>query len=127
MKFLVLFAVTLLSVPLIPTTARAVEPIKIQIGSDYSTYSNDELRRRVWQLERAVDQLQQQVFQLALRGDSGGAVGGPIWTCHMESFGKTLVASGATRSAALAIVLQKCSDATNAVHCHESDVKCGND
>jgi len=102
----------------------AIDPIHIDIGTDYSNYSNEDLRRRIWTLERAVAQLQEQVFQLAVHSNAAGTGN---WTCHMQSFGKTHVASGNTRASALAQVLKKCSDATNAVHCHESDVSCDNE
>ena len=52
--------------------AWAIDPIRIEIGTDYKKYSNDELRRRVYDLERAVGQLQDQVFQLAMRNGGGG-------------------------------------------------------
>ncbi len=104
----------------------AVEPIRIDIGKNYEKYSNEELRKRVFQLERAVAQLQDQVFQLAIRGN-GAAAGSGNWNCHMESFGKTHIAAGNTKASALAQVLKKCGDATNAVHCNESDVKCDNE
>ena len=108
--------------------AQAVVPIRIEVGKDYDGYSNEELRRRVWQLERAVSQLQDQVFQLAVRnGDSRASAPAAQWTCTIQSFGKTLVATANTKSAALADALKRCSDATNAIHCRESDVKCGND
>lgn len=104
----------------------ASEPIRIEIGKNYEGYSNAELRRRVWTLERAVSQLQDQIFQLAIRDGSSGRERAD-WTCQMASFGKTLVASGGTRASALAQVLKKCSDASNAVHCKEADVTCGNE
>ncbi|MGE4233034.1 MAG: hypothetical protein AB7F43_06870 [Bacteriovoracia bacterium] len=104
--------------------ALAIEPIRIQVGKDHKTYSNEDLRQRVWQLERAVAQLQEQVFQLAI---SNSAPRPRSWTCQMSSFGRTHVASGDTKASALAQVLKKCSDATNAVHCRESDVKCDNE
>jgi hypothetical protein len=104
---------------------------RIEAGKDYHDYSNEELRRRVWTLERAVSQLQDQVFQLALR-NGGSALGdsnanSTTWTCRIESFGKTFVSSGKTKSIALALVLKKCADASNAIHCHEEDVKCGDE
>jgi hypothetical protein len=115
-----------LSLILGASSATAIEPIRIEIGKSYQGYSNEELRRRVWQLERAVSQLQDQVFQIALRNGSGSGGGGP-WTCQIQSFGKTHVSSGSTRAAALAQVLKKCSDATNAVHCSESNANCDNE
>jgi hypothetical protein len=112
---------------LLPVSAFAEEPVRLVPGKDYATYSNEELRRRVWQLERAVTQLQEQVFQLALRERSPGpghGSGGGTWTCQIQSFGKTFVAAGLTKASALAQALKKCSDATNAIHCSEKDVKC---
>ena len=126
MKFLAAALFTLLST-FGSQRAQALEPIRIEIGKNYEGYSNDELRRRVWQLERAVAQLQDQVFQLAVR-DGGGKAAKPVdtWTCHIESFGKTHIASGNTKASALAQVLKKCGDATNAMHCSESNAKCDN-
>lgn len=105
--------------------SHALEPVRIEPGASYRGYSNDDLRRRVWQLERAVAQLQAQVFQLAVSGTPSAAAPNP-WTCQIQSFGSTHVASGSTRASALALTLKKCSDATNAVHCKESEVKCDN-
>lgn len=108
----------------------AAEPIRIEVGSDYKKYSNEDLRRRVWQLERAVAQLQDQVFQLAMKNNGGTAstaTPNNLWTCQIQSFGKTHVASGNTKASALAQVLKKCSDASNAIHCSESSVKCDNE
>lgn len=117
---------------LLSTFAFAEEPIRIEVGRSYEKYSNEELRRRVWQLERAVEQLQRQVFELAVRpGAPSHTVMPPVtaalWTCQMQSFGKTHVASGTTKASALAQVLKKCSDATNAIHCKESEVNCANE
>ncbi len=108
------------------TFAQADTIFRIEPSKSYKGSSNEELRRRVWELERAVSQLQSQVFQLAMKdGSSGGGSGN--WTCHMESFGKTLISSGNTKASALAQVLKKCGDATNPVHCSESAVKCDNE
>ena len=105
---------------------KADEPIRIEIGKNYSGYSNEELRRRVWQLERAVAQLQDQVFQLAVRNETQIRNGGQ-WTCSIQSFGKTHVSSGISRASALAQTLKKCGDATNPIHCKESDINCSNE
>ena len=119
------FAVVSLRSP----SAHALEPIRIEVGSNYEGYSNEELRRRVHQLERAVEQLQDQVFQLAVRdrGDSRPLPTVNNWTCSIQSFGKTHIASGNTKASALAQVLKKCSDATNAIHCETKDVSCSNE
>jgi hypothetical protein len=129
---LILFALTVL-----PMSLKA-ETIQIRAGSNYKDYSNEELRKRVWKLEQAVQKLQDQVFQLAMNNSNNNSNNGgsnfngnqnanSTWACHMESFGKTFVSSGNTKASALAQVLKKCSDATNAVHCNENDVKCDNE
>ena len=107
--------------------SHAIEPIRIEVSKNYESLSNEELRRRLHQMEKAVAQLQEQVFQLAMRDPSGSNDNTRgNWTCSMQSFGKTHMASGG-KAAATALVLKKCSDATNAVHCHESDVNCDRD
>ncbi|MCB0378095.1 MAG: hypothetical protein KDD33_06350 [Bdellovibrionales bacterium] len=118
------FLITLALILAIPSATFARDIFKIQVGRDYDRYSNKELRRRVWELERAVAQLQDQVFQLAMdKGHSSTA----DWTCHIQSFSKTHVASGRTKASAIAQVLKKCSDATSSVHCAERDVVCSNE
>ena len=52
--------------------AKAVDPVHIDVSKSYDGYTNEELKRRVWQLERAVSQLQDQVFQLALHDGPAG-------------------------------------------------------
>ena len=106
--------------------AHAQESFHIEVGKNYEKYSDEELRRRVWQLEKAVAQLQDQVFQLALKNGSQNS-GSGNWTCQIQSFGKTHIANGSTKASALAQVLKKCSDATNAIHCSEAQVKCDNE
>jgi hypothetical protein len=130
MKNAILF---LCALTIVSTTSKA-ETIKIQAGHDYHGYSNEELRKRVWNLEQAVAKLQDQVFQLAMNNSNnagsnfnGNQPQNNAWTCHMESFGKTFVSSGNTKASALAQVLKKCADATNAIHCSEEDAKCDNE
>jgi len=110
---------------LLPFQVHAIEPVRIEFGQSYNGYTNEELRRRVWTLERAVAQLQSQVFQLAMN-NVGAPPSAAMWTCEMQSFGKTHTATEPTRMSAMSKVLKKCSDATNAIHCHESDVTCDN-
>lgn len=121
MKSLIIFTILCFCVQ-----AKAIEPVRIDLDKSYDKYTNEELRRRVWQLERAVAQLQDQVLQLAAHQGTASVITPATWTCQMQSFAKTLVASGTTRASALAQVLKKCSDATNAVHCHEANVNCDN-
>lgn len=92
-------------------------------GKDYGKYSNDELRMRIWNLEKAVMQLQQKVFALELGQTSTPGAG--QWTCMIKSFGKTFTSTAPTKMKAMADVVADCSKATNAVHCDEDEVKCG--
>lgn len=111
------------------STVQAGEPIRIEIGQNYDRYSNEELRRRVYDLERAVAQLQAEVFHLSVRDrvSAPPQIERKEWTCTIQSFGKTHSASAKTRAKALAQTLKKCSDATSSIHCEESDVKCGDE
>jgi len=111
----------------------AQAPQRIEVGRNYESYSNAELRRRVFQLEQAVSVLQDQVFQLAMRNNNGnGGLAVQIgnasgnWTCHLQSFGKTHTATASTKASALAQVLKACSKASNAIHCKAEDATCGN-
>ena len=116
---------TLLAVALILNcTMSSAQTIVIEPGNKYQNYSNEELRRRVYDLERAVAKLQDQVFQLAT--GKPHAESQNLWTCQMQAFGTTFVASGTTKASALAQVMKKCSDKTNAIHCGESNAKCDN-
>lgn len=110
--------------------AKAAEPIRIEIGKNYDRYSNEELRRRVYDLERAVAQLQAEVFHLSVRDRLNPTYPAPAatpakeWTCTLQAFATTYVGEGSTRAKALASVIKQCSDATNAIHCKDSDAKC---
>ena len=80
-------------------------------------------------LRRVRLQISLQKFQLLWRKLVGPTVveNRRNWTCQIQSFGKTHVASGSTKAEALAKVIKACSDATNAIHCSDSDAKCGNE
>lgn len=106
--------------------SRPREIFRVEIGRDYEHYSNKELKRRVWQLERAVAQLQEQVFQLAMDQQYRPLDDRPLWTCHLQSFGKTHAFTGSTRASALAEVLRKCSENSHSIHCKQEDVNCDN-
>jgi hypothetical protein len=123
MKYIVL---PLISTLLFAARLSAEVPITIEIGKNYERYTEKELKERVWNLERAVAQLQNQVFQLAIN-KGGSATEVATWTCQMQSFATTHIASASTKSSAMAQVLKKCSEASNAIHCRDSDVKCGKD
>lgn len=124
MKLIVLILSTLLISQ--TTVAGPRDVFKIEIGKNYDSYSNNELRRRVWELERAVRQLQDQVFHLSMNQGRPGH-GGNQWTCMIQSFGKTFTSTRSTKSAATAKVLKDCSANSNAIHCDAKNVSCDNE
>ena len=110
---------------------------RIEVANDYKKYSNNEdLKRRVWQLERAVEQLQMRVFNL--EGKSYQPVAVPVqmpaqpmkpqekeWTCHMQRFGQPFSGSGKTKAAAMAEALKHCGE--KYAFCDKKDLECGNE
>lgn len=107
------------------TNLKADSVYRIEVGEDYSKYSNRDLRERVWRLERAVAQLQQKVFELQAQNTATPTP--KVWTCYMQSFAQTFTATASTKSAAVADLIQQCSRRSGAIHCSEDKVKCGNE
>lgn len=87
------------------TLASAEEVFRIEIGKDYRSYSDSDLRRRVWELERAVWQLQQRVFQL-----ESGKNQQPVnsWLCTIEALGNTYTGVGGTKAVAASEAIKAC-------------------
>ena len=124
---LVLFGI--LTVALLSSIAFADHKVfRIEHGRDYRgrDYSERELRRRVWELERAVAQLQERIYDLEVAPPAAPPVVEPVvtpWTCTVTAFGKVYSATSNTQSQARATALTQCSNATNAMHC--DDMVCG--
>lgn len=85
----------------------AGEIYKIEIGKNYNTYSNRELRERIWRLERAVWQLQQKVFQL--ENHSNRHKPANTWVCTLSAMSDHFSASGPTKAEAKSKVINKCN------------------
>ena len=91
-------------------TATAENVFRIEYdtgGSRYKSYTNDELRRRVWELERAVAQLQSRVFHLEGTRPAQPAVAS--WVCKIKVFGNVYSAVGGSKAVASHEVTEKCS------------------
>ena len=114
----VIALILLLSPCLLIPTAEAKQVIRIEISEKYNSYSNKELRRRVWQLERAVYQLQNIVFELSEKPAPKES-----WTCIVTAFEKTFSATSTSKMKAKAEVKQKCAKQSHPMHCDE--VSCG--
>ncbi len=131
MKYLFLVAAMVLFFPVAQAQRDDVIRIEVPRGErDFESYSNRELRRRVNQLERAVRQLQERVFELEYGKNTPTPTATPekaLWTCRIDSMGKIHTATAKTKAKAMADLISKCSSATSSVHCDESDAKCGNE
>lgn len=100
--------------------------VTIQIGS--AKYeSRKQLMRRVHQLEMAVAELQEHLYQLEQTQRMGPATQTAFWTCYIETpFKGTITATEPTKTAAKAQVLKRCNRKTdNGLYCREKNVKCG--
>ncbi len=88
--------------------------LRIEIGKDYKNYSNSDLRRRVWQLEQAVDQLQRRVFELELKDEFEKPKPEVIkkeedkWFCKITAMGKDYAATGPTKPKAKMNAIEAC-------------------
>lgn len=81
--------------------------------------ADDELRRRVWELERAVQHLQHRVATLEATPAAPIVVAERPWTCRVSAFGRTFIKTMPTRGQAEAHVMQACSNDSAAMHCEE--------
>ena len=88
-----------------------------------TNYSNEDLKMRIWELEKAVFQLQQKVFALELNGANQAPK--VKYTCYMSVFGKTFTATDESEMKAKANTISDCSKSYNAMHCGEENIKCG--
>ncbi len=94
---------------------------RIEIGKDFKSYTNQDLQRRVWELERAVNQLQIRVFQLEAK-----PIDAPqTWSCTISAMGVPFVGTGSTKAVANSAVLDKCkAEAKDTFFC--TNPKCEN-
>ena len=98
-----LFVVLLCS--LLTVSAMADENVfRIEIGKDFKTYSNNELQRRVWELERAVGQLQMKVFQL----ETAKPEAPKTWSCIVSAMGEEFNGAGDTKASATNAAMDNC-------------------
>jgi len=102
------------------TTYGAAEVYRIESGHDYNRYSDRELRKRVWELERAVTQLQARVFQL-----EGTPQTAPVdsWACTVKAMGQSYVGTGPNKAVASAKAQENCKtgQSGNSFHCSTPD------
>lgn len=95
---------------------------RIEAGKDFKEYSNADLQKRVWDLEKAVEQLQEKVFELEAKPSK--VVEGKKWFCKSRVMGFSYTASGNTRDEAAKATLEVCQKARRGDGLICSDPQC---
>jgi hypothetical protein len=98
-----------------PTPSHAEQVFRIEVGHDYKNYSDSDLRRRVWELERAVEQLQMRVFQLEAKPTQviAPAPATDSWICTVKAMGNTYTGTGGSKAVAKSKALEACKAGQN--------------
>ena len=78
---------------------------RIEIGKDFKSYSNEDLQRRVWELERAVGQLQVKIFQLETTAKPEAP---KTWGCIVNAMGEEYNGAGDTKASASEAAMSNC-------------------
>lgn len=104
----------------------AAEPaaVKIEPGANPEKYTNEELRRRVFQLEQAVLQLQTQAATAPAVVAPPPDPKAKTWTCVLKVADQTLEGAGPSRYESVKAVLKKCREVTSPIRCHDTAAKC---
>lgn len=100
-----------------PEDILTIEPIRRR------STTIQELKDRIWMLERAVAQLQNKVFALSKKQ----APKTKPYTCYIKVFSKTFSATHASKMKAKVDVIKECTTKNSSIHCDEDEVKCSND
>lgn len=118
-----LFTATVVSIFALGSTVNAEEVFRIEVGRDYNNYSQRDLQRRVWELERAVQQLQVRVFQLEY-SRVAAPTPKPVdtWICKVNAMGVTYSGTGATKAVAEQAAIEDCKAKAEDFFC--KDAKC---
>ncbi len=118
-------AFAMLAVLVSGSLVSAEEVFRIEVGSDYNRYSQRDLQRRVWELERAVAQLQSRVFALELsRATSPVPTATPpaleTWICKVTAMGVTYTGTGASKAVAEHKAMETCKEKADDFFCKEA-------
>ena len=97
----------ILTMLLFKSMASAEEVVRIEVGKNYEKYSDSDLRRRLWELERAVYQLQTRIFELE---SPKNRQGNDSWVCTISTIGNKFIGTGATKAVAIAKAMESCKD-----------------
>ena len=119
------FAVIIASLSLLPSSQVSAEEVfRIEVGRDYNSYSQRDLQRRVWELERAVAQLQSRVFELELSRVKPVPTATPAtvdtWICKVTAMGVTYTGTGGSKAVAEHKAIESCKEKTDDFFCKEA-------
>lgn len=99
----------------------SAEPVfRIEVGNQNQPSNQSDLQRRVWELERAVHQLQARVFQL--EGQKPTAA--DSWICKVTAMGTTYSGTGGSKAVASDIAIKACTSARGGDGFFCKDPKC---
>ena len=113
----------LISVLTFGSIAQTEEVFRIEVGRDYNHYTQRDLQRRVWELERAVAQLQARVFQLEYsRIAAPTPKPADTWICKVTAMGVTYSGTGTTKAVAEQAAIEDCKAKAEDFFC--KDAKC---
>lgn len=99
----------------LPNSSYSEPIIRIDVGSTAGSSSNQELQKRVHDLERAVIQLQKRVFELEdvkakpLTSDS--------WICYATAMGETFTGTGGSKPVASNNATEACAKTKDRFFC----------
>lgn len=99
------------------TTLFADVTVNIKPKENYTQYAVPNLRKRVWELEKAVVAMQKKITLLESKA-------GPSIGCKITSFNKTYISAHPSKMVAIDEVIKKCAKGSNAIHCDKKDVVC---
>ncbi|MBN8541854.1 MAG: hypothetical protein J0L82_15795 [Deltaproteobacteria bacterium] len=128
-KFLsvnVVLAILFMAVMTLAPSAQvaAEEVFRIEVGRDYNSYSQRDLQRRVWELERAVAQLQSRVFELELsraaRPLPTATPAVDTWICKVTAMGVTYTGTGGSKAVAEHKAIETCKEKADDFFCKEA-------
>lgn len=96
--------------------------LKIDVG-DYKHYSQSDLQKRVWELERAVSQLQERVAILERENlrplPPQPQAAEKTWLCKITAMGTTYTGIGATKAIATQKAMDSCKARENPIFCNK--------
>jgi len=103
-KFVFILLATLM---FLPVQARNI--FKIRPDTSYQRHRGQDLERRIWELERAVSQLQDQVF--SINSNNQAALNRTPWSCTITAMGQRYHGVGKSKAEAESKAFKDCKTA----------------